>query len=151
MNNHRYRLKQLGNFYLYNHFNSDGHSLDDISIMPIEAVFYSPEDTTTIGSKLLSCEEFWYKELGSIYPYGLNDNVKQLGNVSQKIERGLVMYSLFNKHECKFHNRLKPRNKVKVGGCWKQDFVNLLNNYKCLNFCHKLRTTVFCIHYQNAY
>ena len=48
MNNHRNRLKQLGNFYLYNHFNSDGHSLDDISIMPIEAVFHSPEDTTVL-------------------------------------------------------------------------------------------------------
>ena len=35
MNNHRNRLKQLGNFYLYNHFNSDGHCLDDILIMPI--------------------------------------------------------------------------------------------------------------------
>ena len=53
--------------------------------MPIEAVFHSPEDTTTIGSKLLSREEFWYKELVSIYPYGLNDNVKQLGNVSKKL------------------------------------------------------------------
>ena len=55
--------------------------MDDISIMPIEAVLQSPGDTTTIGSKLLSREEFWYKELGSIYPYGPNDNVKQLGNV----------------------------------------------------------------------
>ena len=108
--------------------------------MPIEAVFHPPEDTTTIGSKLLSREEFWYKELGSIYPYGLNDNVKQLGNVSQKIECGLVMYSLFNKHKRKFRKRSKPRNKVKVGGCWKHDFVNLLNNYKCPNFCHKPRT-----------
>ena len=44
----------------------------------------SPGGTTTIGSKLLSREEFWYKELGSIYPYGLNYNVKQLGNVSKK-------------------------------------------------------------------
>ena len=52
MNNHRNRLKQLGNFYLYNHFNSDGLSLDDISIMPIEAVFHPSEDTTAIGSKL---------------------------------------------------------------------------------------------------
>ena len=151
MNNHRNRLKQLGNFYLYNHFNSGGHSLDDISIMPIEAEFHSPEDTTTIRSKLLSREEFWYKELGSIYPYGLNDNIKQLGNVSQKIECGLVIYFYFNKHERKFRKRSKPRNKVKVSGCWKQNFVNLLNNYKCPNFFRKLTTTVFYIHYRNAY
>ena len=49
MNNHRNRLQQLANFYLYNHFNSDGHSLDDISIMPIEAVLHSHKDTTNIG------------------------------------------------------------------------------------------------------
>ena len=60
--------------------------------------------------------------------------------MSQKIERGLVIYSLFNKHMRKFRRRSKPHNKIKVGSCWKQDFVNLLNNYKCPNFCHKLRT-----------
>ena len=37
-NNHRNRLKQLCGLYLYHHFNSDGHSLDDINIMPIEEV-----------------------------------------------------------------------------------------------------------------
>ena len=52
--------------------------------MPIEAVFHFREDTITIGSKLLNREEFWFKELGSVYPYGLNDYVKKLGNVSKK-------------------------------------------------------------------
>ena len=93
MNNYRNRLKQLANIYIYNHFNSDGHYLDDISIMPIEAVLHSPGDTTTIGSKLLSREEFWYRELGSIYPYGLNDNVRGLvmmrgGERGREGERG---------------------------------------------------------------
>ena len=80
--------------------------MDDISIMPIEAVLQSPGDTTTIGSKLLSREEFWYKELGSIYQYGLNDNVKQLGSV-KKIGHGLFIYYMFNKHRRKFRKRLK--------------------------------------------
>ena len=66
--------------------------------------------------------------------------MKQLGNVSKKIGHGLVIYSMFNKHRRKFRKRLKPRIKVEVGGDWKQDFVNLLNNYKYHNFCHKLRT-----------
>ena len=84
MNNHCNRLKQLGNFYLYKFRWT--LKLDDISIMPIEAVLQSPGDTTTIGSKLLSRVEIWYKELGSIYPYGLNDNVKQLGSVKKKLD-----------------------------------------------------------------
>ena len=53
MNNHCNRLKQLANWgFIF--INSDGHSLDDISIMPIEAVLQSAGDTTTIRSKLLS-------------------------------------------------------------------------------------------------
>ena len=33
MNNHRNRLRNLTNLYLYQHFNSDGHSEEDHSIM----------------------------------------------------------------------------------------------------------------------
>ena len=35
-NNHRNRLKKLTNLYLYHHFSSDGLSVEDMSIMPIE-------------------------------------------------------------------------------------------------------------------
>ena len=38
MNNHRNRLTTLTNLYLYHYFTSDGHSEDDISIMPIEEI-----------------------------------------------------------------------------------------------------------------
>ena len=37
-NNHRSKLKQLCDLYLYNHFNSDGHNIEDIRIMPIEVM-----------------------------------------------------------------------------------------------------------------
>ena len=53
-NNHRNRLKHLCDLY---HFNSDGHSLNDIVIMPIEE---APNENTTISAKLLAREEFWY-------------------------------------------------------------------------------------------
>ena len=43
-NNHRNRLKQLCGLYLYQHFSLDGHTLDDISIMPIEEVVLEPTD-----------------------------------------------------------------------------------------------------------
>ena len=77
LNNHRNRLKQLCNLYLYNHFNSNNHTADDIRIMPIEEVCLDPEDNITLASKLLKKEDFWMRELCSIYPY---DNVKGLGN-----------------------------------------------------------------------
>ena len=71
VNNHRNKLKQLCDLYLYNHFNSDGHSIDDLQIMPIEEVVVDPAENITLDSKLLIREEYWYKEICSIYPYGL--------------------------------------------------------------------------------
>ena len=47
-NNHRNRLKQLCGLYLYHHFNSDNHSLDDINIVPIEEVVLEQTDGTTL-------------------------------------------------------------------------------------------------------
>ena len=38
LNNHRNRLKILSCQYLYQHFNSDGHTEDDFNIVPIEEV-----------------------------------------------------------------------------------------------------------------
>ena len=35
-NNHRNRVKQMCDLYIYQHFNSDGHSAEDIMVMPIE-------------------------------------------------------------------------------------------------------------------
>ena len=140
-NNHRNRLKHLCDLYLYNHFNSDGHSLNDIAIMPIEEVKLAPNENTTISAKLLSREEFWYKEIGSVYPYGLNDNVRRLGNVSKQIGKNLVVYSIFNKQARKFHRRSRKRRKHKVDGeCLRQRFKVLLDTYKSPTFSHNIRT-----------
>ena len=65
--NHRNRLKQLSGLYLYHHFNSDGHTLEDIGIMPIEEVVSEPNDTISLACKRLKREEFWYRELCTIY------------------------------------------------------------------------------------
>ena len=46
----------------------------------------------------------------SIYLYGLNDNIRNLGNAS----KGLVIYSLFNRQCRKFRNRTRRRNKNNV-------------------------------------
>ena len=52
--------------------------------MPIDEVFLEDGECLNLASKRLQREEYWYKELASIYPYGLNDNVKKVGNISKK-------------------------------------------------------------------
>ena len=141
-NNHRNRLKQLCSLYLYHHFNSDSHTLDDISIMPIEEVVLEPGDSMTLPSKRLQREEFWYRELCSVYPYGLNDNVKGVGNVSSMSRsEDLIVYTLFNKYERKYRKR-KPgrcRRKVVVNEVAEHVKCNVVK-YKNINFTLNLRT-----------
>ena len=38
MNNHRSRLNDLCDLYIYKHFSSDGHSLEDLCVTPLEEV-----------------------------------------------------------------------------------------------------------------
>ena len=61
--------------------------------MPIEEVVLERNDGTTLPSKRLQREEYWYRELCSVYPYGLNDNVRGVGNVS-KSDESLIVYTL---------------------------------------------------------
>ena len=74
LNGHRTHLRKLTNLYnsIYKHFTSDGHSEDDISIMPIEEIASNGANSKEMR---LDREEYWCRELCTIYPYGLNDNV----------------------------------------------------------------------------
>ena len=146
LNNHRNRLKQLVDLHLYNHFSSDGHSVNDVDIMPIEEVMLELNDKLTLASKLLTREEFWTRELCSLYPYGLNDNIRGVGNVSKKLSQGLVVYSLFNKQQRKFRRRNGKRNKKRLHSeLIDIQFRRLLLLYKSLGFSNSIRTYILAL------
>ena len=107
-------MKQLCGLYLYHHFSSDGHTLDDISIMPMEEVVLEAIDVISLPSKRLQREEYWYRELCTVYPYGLNDNIEGIGNVCSRTDDGLVVCELLNKQKRKFRNRTAHRKRRKV-------------------------------------
>ena len=96
LNNHRNRLKKLSCWYLYQHFNYDGHTEDDINLVPIEEVELMPTDKISLGANRLEREDFWDSELCPLYPYGLNDNVRRVGNVSKQ-DPNIVVHTLFNR------------------------------------------------------
>ena len=66
LNNHRNRLRMLSNHYLYKPFSLDGHSEDDILIMPIEKI--TSDDGASINTKRLEREDYWCREYCTIYP-----------------------------------------------------------------------------------
>ena len=104
LKNHRNRLTTFTNLYLYHHFTLDGHSEDDVSIMPIEEITTS--DRVSASAKWLEREDYWCRELCTFYTYGLNDKVR---NIS-KCKDELVINTLFNEQQRKFRKRK----------CWKR-------------------------------
>ena len=114
-------------------------------IMPIEEVVLTPGDNMSLASKILQREEYWYKELCTIYPYGLNDNVRGLGNVSRKMGQGIVIYTLFNRQTHKYHKRTKKKRKKPKHDEIGQQVTNLLRMYRSRGFSFELRTYVLSL------
>ena len=142
LNNHRSSLKRLPNLYLYHHFSSDGHTEDDISIMPIEEV--TPSDMANMTSLRLDKEDYWCRELCTYYPYGLNDNVRGVGNISKKPE--LVVNTLFHKRDRKFRKRSarRRRRKPNVSDLTSR-LENCLHEYKSRFVFFNLRSLVLSL------
>ena len=112
--------------------------------MPIEEVVLEQTDGMTLPSKRLQTEreEYWYRELCSMYPYGLNDNVRGVGNVSKSDER-LIVYTLFNKQKRKFRKRRLQRKKRKVNmNTVEEQLKSRLNKYKSIDFTLSIRAYV---------
>ena len=62
-------------------------------------------------SKRLQREQYWYRELNCKYPYGLNDNVQDIGNVSKGNNDSIVIWNLFNNTTCKFPKKTRSSKK----------------------------------------
>ena len=53
--------------------------MDDIRIQPIEHITQSPRETEKdVTIRRLDRERFWMLELGTMYPYGLNDRLQHV-------------------------------------------------------------------------
>ena len=68
------------NTMLVKHFNSKDHHCRHLSIQIID---YVNDNTDGVVNKLLDLEAYWMKTLNTIYPYGLNDQVKGVGLISK--------------------------------------------------------------------
>ena len=57
--------------------------MDDIGVQPIEHITQSPGETELdVTIRRLDRERFWMLEVGTMYPYGLNDCLQHVENVS---------------------------------------------------------------------
>ena len=83
MNQHRYDAKDPKYRILYNHFNQPGHDRClTMKVRIIEKIYHHTNSPILSTPYRTDRELFWIKELGTAMPYGCNDNIKGVGNLS---------------------------------------------------------------------
>ena len=88
-------------------------------------------------------EEYWYivKELATIYPFGLNDNLRKVGNISKKGIDNTVVLALFNR---KIPLRPSRKHRTTTKDI-ETTLRNLIRNHYKPWLVHELQTIVFGI------
>jgi hypothetical protein len=83
MNQHRYDARDPKYRILYNHFNQPGHDRClTMKVRIIEKIYHHTNSPILSTPYRTDRELFWIKELGTAMPYGCNDNIKGVGNLS---------------------------------------------------------------------
>ena len=111
MNSHRSAMRCRKNpclLYQHSHLDEQGNpqkcSLEDFTIQPIEVL-----DKDTKTADRIKREEWWMKELKTLYPYGLND--KCGNNYFSNYYKENIVYSVFNKQVVQRKKRGRGKQK----------------------------------------
>ena len=83
------------------------------SALGLETSLDSKNSTSIYSTNHLLKHMYTAEHILATYPYGLNDNVRGVGNVL-KSDESLIVYTLFNKQKRKFRKRTLQRKKRKV-------------------------------------
>ena len=84
MSGHRYEINHGSNQLLYQHFNLTYHSILSFKVRILETI-YHPTNNPSLSTPLRrQGEEFWIRELGTAAPYGCNDKIDSVGNLTSR-------------------------------------------------------------------
>ena len=136
--------KKHANTFIARHFNLPGHTVDDIWIQPIEHTTQSPGETEQdVTIRRLDLERFWMLELGTMYPYGLNDRLQHVGNVSNSCVRSRNnVFNLFNRHQRRKRSHGRRSNSRRNLEITLDQLHNVYNGGQSHGSLHRLRTTL---------
>ena len=98
----------------------------------------------TVKDHRLDREDYWMRELGTISPFGLNEKVRKVGNISQKQSENLLVTQLFHSSHRRPRSHGRRTNRVNNSKFHKNTTVECLENiWKGSNRLHTLRTKLF--------
>ena len=138
MNGHRSTINEKKNILIAQHFNSEC-TYTDISVQPIEVLEGNGYDEK-ISSLRKAREEYWIRELCTVYPYGLNDRCNGIDWASNTSTKPAM--SIFNR----IHSRRKPRRRTRKNkqishfslDNFFKDLLHIYNNHGYwMNYCRR--------------
>ena len=97
MNGHRSSINTGGNQLLYKHFNLPDHSVLSMKVRILEKIYHptnSPGLSTPFRRKR---EEHWIRQLGTAAPYGCNDHIDSIGNLTSPGCQSVNVLNLFDR------------------------------------------------------
>ena len=99
--------------YLCQHFNSDGHSFDNVRIQIVDCVNTSSLSLEEAVAELNAKEDFYMKVLNTFFPIGLNDRIQGGGCVSRDTQQPALFYSSPIPRRKRGHGARYPRTNRK--------------------------------------
>jgi tripartite motif-containing protein 2/3 len=80
---HRFQINNGGiQLLLYKHFNSPDHCILSMRVRILEKIYHHTNSPTLSTPFPRQREDFWIKTLGTAFPYGCNDNIANVGNLT---------------------------------------------------------------------
>ena len=140
---HRYEINHGGNQLLYRHFNESDHSILSMKVRIIEKIYHHTNSNKLSTPYRRRREEHWIKKLCTATPYGCNDKIDSIGNLTSPSCNNINVMNIFEK---------SPRRKRSHGHRhYSPPSINNISFTDLLQYMHKplgihyIRTKLFSI------
>ena len=147
ISSHRFQIVHNGKQLLYQHFDLPNHSILSMGVIVIEKIYHHTNSPNLSTHYRRERKEFWIKELGTASPYGCNDNVSSVGNLTSPSCSNVNVMNLFpsfkrrRRSDDQRHYTSPKKNQVSFS-----DLLDLI--FKPLGV-HLIRTRLFSLSLQS--
>ena len=93
---HRFEINHGGKQLLYQHFNQPDHSILSMKVRILEKIVHHSNSGKLSTPFRRQREDFWIRKLGTAAPYGCNDKIDHIGNLSSPGCNSVNVIQLFD-------------------------------------------------------
>ena len=139
----RSKINTKGSQLLYRHFDQADHSVLSMRVRILEKIYHPTNNPNLSTPFRRNREEFWIKNLNTAAPYGCNDNISTIGNLTSPGCQSVNVTSLFNRQQRRPRSHgIRKYNRPEIHSFSFDDLVPFLNEPLGL---HYIRTKLYSV------